>query len=199
MEAGLDKMRRIIREEEPPRPSTRLITMSNAELTTVANHRRSEPPRLVSLVRGDLDWIVMKALEKDRTRRYETVNGLAADVSRHLNNEPVMARPPSRLYRLQKSIQRNKYAFGAGAAVAFSLLAGIGVSTSLFLKEAEARKREEQLRKESQEDVKFIGGLILTHAIQSGKDEQTETTEELFQLMLDRGRARTNNVQIAFA
>jgi serine/threonine protein kinase len=111
--AGLDEMRRIIREKDPPRPSTRLSTLAAAEQTTIARCRRSEPPKLIHLVRGDLDWIVMKCLEKDRTRRYETANGLALDLQRHLANEPVVARPPSNLYRFQKLVRRNKLAFAA--------------------------------------------------------------------------------------
>src|SRR5260370_7764673 len=97
LQSGLDEMRRTIREREPDRPSTRLSTMAEGELTTVAKHRHTEAPRLIHLVRGDLDWIVMKCLEKDRTRRYETANGLAADIHRHLNNKPVVASPPSAL------------------------------------------------------------------------------------------------------
>ena len=77
LQAGLDEIRRTIREEEPARPSTCLSTMLGADLTAIAKHRQAEPPKLIHLVRGDLDWIVMKALEKDRTRRYETANGLA--------------------------------------------------------------------------------------------------------------------------
>ena len=101
----------------------------------------SEPPKLISLLRGDLDWIVMKALEKDRTRRYETANGLAMDIQRYLNNEPVMARPPSRLYRFQKLVRRNKIVFAAGGAVAAALIIGLGVSTWLFFLEKAARQR----------------------------------------------------------
>jgi serine/threonine protein kinase len=93
VEAGLDAMRRTIREKEPVRPSTRLSTMLKEELTTTARQRSLEAPKLISLLRGDLDWIVMKCLEKDRTRRYETANGLAMDLLRHLKNEPVLARP----------------------------------------------------------------------------------------------------------
>ncbi len=99
---GLDEMRRTIREQEPARPSTRLSTLPGQELSTTAQRRGLEAPKLVSELRGDLDWIVMKALEKDRARRYETANGLAMDIQRHLNNEPVVACPPSRVYRLQK-------------------------------------------------------------------------------------------------
>ena len=112
--AGLDEMRRTLREQEPPRPSTHGHHAAGTELTTTAEHRQAEPPKLISLLRGDLDWIVMKSLEKDRRRRYETANGLAMDIQRYLNNEPVMARPPSRLYRFQKLVRRNKVVFAAG-------------------------------------------------------------------------------------
>jgi serine/threonine protein kinase/WD40 repeat protein len=122
LSAGLDEMRRTIREREPPKPSTRLGRLVAAELTTTASHRQTEAPKLIHLIRGDLDWIVMKALEKDRTRRYETANGLARDVQRHLKNEPVTARPPSNLYRLQKLIQRNRLSFAAAGAVTMAAL-----------------------------------------------------------------------------
>src|SRR6266496_1938943 len=129
IQSGLDEMRRTIREKEPDRPSTRLSTMSEGELTTVAKHRHTEAPRLIHLVRGDLDWIVMKCLEKDRARRYETANGLASDIQRHLNNEPVVARPPSALYRIEKLVRRNRLAFTAAALVALALVLGIVAST----------------------------------------------------------------------
>jgi len=136
--AGFDAMRRTICEQEPARPSTRLSTMLATELTTVAKHRQTEAVKLARLIRGDLDWIVMKALEKDRTRRYETANGLAMDIQRHLNSEPVVARPPSNLYRLQKLVRRNKLAFAAASAVATAVVVGLGVSTLLFFKEVNA-------------------------------------------------------------
>jgi serine/threonine protein kinase len=98
--AGLDEMRRTIREREPPRPSTRLRSMAGKELTSTAERREAEAPKLISLLRGDLDWIVMKCLEKDRTRRYEAATGLSTDVQRYLDNEPVLARPPSVAYRV---------------------------------------------------------------------------------------------------
>ena len=93
-QAGFGEIQRIIREQEPPRPSTRLSSLGD-ESTTSANRRRADPRSLLRELRGDLDWIVMKALEKDRNRRYETANGLAMDLRRHLDNEPVLARPPS--------------------------------------------------------------------------------------------------------
>jgi serine/threonine protein kinase/WD40 repeat protein len=131
LQAGLDAMRRIIREQEPARPSTRLSTLLEAERTSVASHRQTDALKLIHLVRGDLDWIVMKSLEKDRTRRYETANGLAADIRRHLNSEPVVASPPGNLYRLQKLVRRNRLATFALLAILLSLLAGL-VATNYF-------------------------------------------------------------------
>jgi serine/threonine protein kinase len=139
--AGLDEIRRIIRDKDPVRPSTRLRTLTAAEQTTVARCRQIDPPKLIHLVRGDLDWIVMKCLEKDRAQRYETANGLARDIERHLENQPVLASPPSSLYRLQKLALRNKLAFAAGGAVSAALVIGLGVSTWMYAKERKARQR----------------------------------------------------------
>jgi eukaryotic-like serine/threonine-protein kinase len=138
--SGLEDMRRTIREKEPVRPSTRLSTMLEADLTRVARHRHSEPTKLAGVVRGDLDWIVMKALEKDRRRRYETANGLAMDVGRHLKSEPVVARPQSKIYQLHRLARRNKLAFASAGAVVTALLFGLGISTHLFVRaRSEAR------------------------------------------------------------
>src|SRR5213080_3535995 len=117
LKAGLDEMRRIIREQEPARPSTRVSTLRGEELTTTAKRRGLDAAKLVNVLRGDLDWIVMKCLEKDRARRYETANGLAFDIQRHLNNEPVVACPPSNLYKFQKLVRRNKFVFAAAAGI----------------------------------------------------------------------------------
>src|SRR5439155_24485537 len=136
-----DEMRRTIREKEPARPSTRLSTMLESDLTSVAQRRHLDAPKLINLLRGDLDWIVMKALEKDRTRRFETANGLAMDIQRYLNNEPVTARPPSNLYRFQKLVRRNKTAFAAVGAVAAALVIGLGLSLYMFIQERHARQR----------------------------------------------------------
>jgi WD40 repeat protein/serine/threonine protein kinase len=129
LQIGLDEMRRTIREKEPERPSTRVRTLGAGELTTTAKRRGVEAPKLAHVLAGDLDWIVMKCLEKDRTRRYETANGLASDIQRHLNNEPVAARPPSALYRIEKLVRRNRLAFTAAALVALALVLGIVAST----------------------------------------------------------------------
>ena len=115
--SALDEILRVIREQEPPRPSTCLTKLTKQELTTVAERRQTEATKLPHLLRGDLDWIVMKALEKDRRRRYETANGFARDLQRFLDDEAVVARPPSNIYRFQKLVRRNKLAFAAAAAV----------------------------------------------------------------------------------
>ncbi len=127
-EAGYDEMRRIIREEEPPRPSTRISTLGQAA-TTVSTNRKSDPRQLSRLFRGELDWIVMKALEKDRNRRYETASALAADVQRHLRDEPVHACPPSTWYRFRKFARRYRAALATAATVLLVLVAGVAVST----------------------------------------------------------------------
>jgi serine/threonine protein kinase/tetratricopeptide (TPR) repeat protein len=122
--AGVLEMLRVIREQEPAKPSTKLSTADG--LPTLAANRGTEPAKLAKLVRGELDWIVMKALEKDRSRRYETANGFAMDVQRYLADEPVLACPPSGWYRLRKFARRNKRALGTAAVLAVALLAGVG-------------------------------------------------------------------------
>ena len=121
VQSGLDEMRKIIREREPVRPSTRLTQQGAQSKSQIANHKSQIP--------SDLDWIVMKCLEKDRARRYETANGLAADLKRHLSNEPVAARPPTVGYRFQKAWKRNKLVYTAGVVVAAALLVGVVVSS----------------------------------------------------------------------
>jgi serine/threonine protein kinase len=142
----VDVFRRKLRENDPLCPSARLQALSGAELAEVGRHRLTNPPQLISRIKGDLDWIVMKALEKELDRRYATANGLAAEVGRYLNNEPISTRPPSRVYRLQKLVRRNKVVFGAGLVVAVVLVAGLAVSTVSFLREKNARKEQTRLR-----------------------------------------------------
>ncbi|MCX6954181.1 MAG: protein kinase [Verrucomicrobia bacterium] len=146
LQLGIDEVRRAIREQEPPRPSVRLRKMAPEQLAGVALHRCAEPRALVRALQGDLDWIVMKCLEKDRARRYVTANGLALEVKRHLSHEPVDARPPSSAYRFQKAVRRNKLAFGAAAAVMAALLAGTVVSTWQLLQARKAQRETEAAR-----------------------------------------------------
>src|SRR5436309_4397286 len=118
----------MIKEEEPPKPSTRLSDSGEA-LASISANRQTEPAKLTKLVRGELDWIVMKCLEKDRNRRYETANGFAIDVQRYLADEPVQACPPSAGYRFRKFARRNKAALAAASLVALALVLGTLVST----------------------------------------------------------------------
>jgi hypothetical protein len=142
--SGMDELRRTLREVEPPRPSAMLAGLSAVELAAVARHRAMEPSRLSGLLRGDLDWIVMKTQEKDRARRYETANGLALDIQHYLNSEPIQARPPSRLYQFRKLVRRNRAPFAAVAVVTLTLCLGLGASTWEFFQERAARRETER-------------------------------------------------------
>jgi serine/threonine protein kinase len=143
--AAFDEIRRIIREEEPPRPSTRISTLFGETLSSVSAKRKTEPRKLSALVRGDLDWIVMKALDKERGRRYETASALAADVRRYLSQEPIEARPPSALYRMQKLVRRHRRTAVAGS-VFFLVIVMVLINHFVGyvrLKEARARATAE--------------------------------------------------------
>jgi WD40 repeat protein len=158
--AAFDEIRRMIRETEPPKPSTRLTALVDADIRRHGS--KSEPDsaslrRRLQAVRGDLDWIVMKALEKDRTHRYETVNALARDIERHVEGEPVVACPASNAYRAGKFIRKHRVAVIAGAAVTLALVVGLGLSTWLFIRERTAHNRalaaereQSKLREEAQ-------------------------------------------------
>ncbi|MGD9634149.1 MAG: protein kinase [Pirellulales bacterium] len=146
--ASYDELRRIIREEEPPLPSTRLTTLAAGEATTIAEHRRSDARKLGQSIRGDLDWIAMKCLEKDRNRRYDSAGSLARDVERYLHDEPVQACPPSASYRFRKFAQRNFRVLAAAGAIALTLCAALGLSTLMYLRERaalEVAKEKESL------------------------------------------------------
>ncbi len=157
-QVGVDEIRRIIREVDPPRPSARVSTLQAAALSTIAERRHVQPQQLGRQLRGELDWIVMKALEKDRTRRYETVGALLEDVERYLSDEPVKACPPSVVYRMQKLTRRNSLALATGVSVAAALVLGSGVSLWQANEAIESRKiadlhlaNEQLARRESQE------------------------------------------------
>ncbi len=139
-QSALDEILRRIREEEPPKPSTRL-SESKERLGSISAQRKLDPAHLMKLLRGDLDWIVMKALEKERSRRYETANALGKDLNRYLADEPIAARAPSTVHRLRKTVKRHRLAFAAGAAVLLSLLLALALSMwSLSKARTEATK-----------------------------------------------------------
>ena len=131
-QCGIDEIRRIIREVEPPRPSAQLSTLSENDRAAIAKRHGTAPTQLTTLMSGDLDWIVMRAMEKNRTRRYDSANSLAADIKRHLSHEPVVARPPSVAYRLEKFATRNRYPLIGTAAAVVSLAAGLTLAKFAF-------------------------------------------------------------------
>lgn len=137
----------ILAREEPRRPSALIRQMDSAELASFAKALSTEPSRLISKIRGDLDWIIVKAMEKDRTRRYETANGLAMDLQRFLDNQPVSARPPGRGYVLRKLVRRNRAVFVSSGIVLLALVGGLGTSTALFFKARRAEMRQSELRR----------------------------------------------------
>jgi len=142
LKAGIDEVRRVIREEEPPRPSTKLSAMTGADLAEVSLKRRTDPSGVIRETRGDLDWIVMKALEKERARRYAGANELALDIQRYLASEAIVARPPSNAYRFRKLAARNKRWFASACLVFVSLLT-LGVALAVSKREKHALRKAE--------------------------------------------------------
>jgi serine/threonine protein kinase len=181
--SNYDEIRRIIREEEPARPSTRLSTLGPAA-ATVSTNRESDPRSLRRLLRGELDWIVMKALEKDRTRRYETASAFAADVQRYLADEPVLACPPSAGYRLRKFAQRNKGPVLAASLVVLALVAGIVGTTSGMLRADAAR---DEAANEAEQKRQALGAKEA--ALADAKDK-------LFQALVNRARAERSSDRV---
>ncbi len=171
LKSGLAEMLKILREREPPRPSVKLQSLSAEELDKTLRCRNVDLRWLNTVLSGDLDWIVMKALEKDRDRRYNTVDGLAEDVLHHLNHEPIKARPPSRTYRFGKLVRRNKGVFASMAAISLTLLAGFGTSSWLFVKEREARQSESRLRAEAEVREKITQAAVL---LRHGQPEEAD-------------------------
>ncbi len=141
--AAFDEMRRMIREDEPPPPSMKL-SRSLDRLAATAAARKAEPDRLSAMVKGELDWIVMKALEKERARRYESASALAEDVRRHLEGEPVLAAPVSRAYRVRKFVRKNRGSVAAVSAVSLALAAGGSVAAWQWKEAREAKALESQ-------------------------------------------------------
>jgi serine/threonine protein kinase len=189
-EVAFTEILRLIREEEPPRPSTRLAA-SHDELASLSAQRQMDSTALVKAVRGEVDWIVMKALEKDRTRRYETANGLARDIQRYLAEEPVEAGPPSATYRMRKLAWKHRRGLATAAAVLLLLVSAVLVSTSLAFwglrAEKQARDAEgtanqqrdkaltaEEAAKRSAEDTKTVLAFFQDNVLSAGRPEGKE-------------------------
>jgi serine/threonine protein kinase/tetratricopeptide (TPR) repeat protein len=217
-----DEVRRMIRETDPPKPSSRLargleaaahqawspeVHSCNAQGRAVGTHsptqrrrRLQEHRQRINLVRGDLDWITMKALEKDRQRRYETVNGLAQDIERHLDNEPVVARPPSRLYRFQKFVRRNKLGFGAAAAISAVLVLGVVVSTveaerarGAELEQIRSRQQAQTEAAKSRQVAQFLKDMLQGVGPSVARGRDTKLLREILDTTAQRVRRELTN------
>jgi tetratricopeptide (TPR) repeat protein/serine/threonine protein kinase len=174
-QAAYDEIRRIIREEDPPRPSTRLSESQDA-LPSISAQRHTEPAKLTRLVRGELDWIVMRALEKDRNRRYETANAFAADVQRYLADERVLACPPSAGYRLAKFVRRNKATMFAAGVTFLALVAGM-VGTTLGLVRALDAEKTARTAEDHERQAKLLAEKNLEQALKSADTFFTRVSE----------------------
>lgn len=184
--AGFDELREIIRTEEPPPPSTRLSTLSQQVASTVSSARQVEPSKLKTLLQGDLDWIVMRAIDKDRNRRYPTAESLADDITNYLDDEPVVARPPSSLYRFSKFARRNKVTLTTATLVAASLILGTIISVwQAGLAQRESREKERALDRSRSAEAR----------VKSLNDDLEQFTERLKQanIMLASGRAHADS------
>lgn len=157
---GTDELRRQIVEQVPPRPSTKIKNLPSPEQQSVAEKRDSDSARLIHLLRGDVDWIIMKALEKEPARRYSSASDFAADLRRLLQNEPVLARPPSTSYLLRRFVARHRGAVAAAAALLFMLILGLVVSTSMYLREMRARANAETAAVKSQQVAKLLKEML---------------------------------------
>jgi serine/threonine protein kinase len=170
LKAGLDEVRRVIRTKDPVRPSTRLSTMAAGELANVSTHHAAEAPKLIRQMRGDLDWIVMKALEKERDRRYSTANGLAVDVQRYLSGEAVLARPPSTRYKAGKLFARNKVLCSSLAIIFVLMTAGLAVTVRLLVVE-----RQKRAHTQLENDLYRLEGLAIAQFAQ-GRFAESESS-----------------------
>jgi serine/threonine protein kinase len=188
LEAGYDGVRRILHEEEPPRPSSRLSTLG-AAATAVSAQRKSDPRRLRQFFRGELDWIVMKALEKDRNRRYDTAGAFATDVQHYLHDEPVQACPPSRSYRLRKLLRKHRAAALTAAAFVGLLLAGVAVSTwqAVRATRAEGVAEARRLQAEAAEKkARAVNDFLIQEMIGAADPEEARGRKVTVEEVLDK-------------
>ena len=176
-QAGYDEMRRIIREEDPPRPSDRISTLAGESLSTISEERNIDPRRLSESLRGELDWIVMKALEKDRTRRYDSPSALAVDVQHYLDDEPVVACPPSIAYRFGKFARRHKVTLSFASLAGLALLLGAfglavsnrQISKQRHIAQSQRKVAEENFRRAREAVDRYLtnvsGKRVIKHSV----------------------------------
>ncbi len=174
--AGLAEIHRIIREQDPPKPSTRASTLG-ATAEEVAKRHQTTPAGLTRQVRGDLDAIAMKAMEKDRTRRYPSASEFAADIERYLKGEAVVARPASVAYRTKKFVRRHKVGVAAGALVALALVVGLALSTAFYIR-SEAARREADGARASAATQSYLANLAAADLL-LGSNQPAEARKRL--------------------
>jgi serine/threonine protein kinase/Tfp pilus assembly protein PilF len=192
--AGLEAMHRIIREIDPPTPSSRISTLGDSAME-IAHHRRAEPPTLLRQIRGELDWITMRAIEKDRTRRYQAASELAADIQRYLDGEAVLAGRPSAAYRLKKALRRHKAVVAAVSAVFLALALGLVVSTTLYFRAERARTREEQQTRKAERINRFLQNMLAS-AKPSEKGREVTVREVLDEAGKQAEKDLTNEPEV---
>ncbi len=190
MQAGYGEIHRIIREEEPHKPSTRISTMGD-QVTNVARQRQCDPRKLGTIVRGDLDWIVMRALEKDRTRRYETANGFAEDLVRHLQQEPVLAGPPTASYRFRKFARRHRTGLFTASAIVIIMVTSTIVSMIFAIQAESARERVEQLLLE----VEALSDFFLVQVLDRANPESPRTKDFTLREALDEAAELVEEIE----
>ncbi|MBL9135093.1 MAG: serine/threonine protein kinase [Verrucomicrobiales bacterium] len=190
MAAGVDGMRRTIREQEPDRPSTRVAAWAADRLNNTSRRRSSDTTRLLQQLKGDLDWIVMKCLEKERTRRYETANGLAADLTRHLNNELITARPATTVYQLRKFVRRNRGGVAAAAVITALLVVGIIATTRLALVATRARDLAAREAVRSAEVAEFLQDMLESAGPSRARGQDTTMLREIMDTAAQRVGSR---------
>jgi serine/threonine protein kinase/tetratricopeptide (TPR) repeat protein len=189
-EATYGEIQRIIREDEPAIPSTR-VTRLGDETNSVARNRRTECANLSRLFRGDLDWIVMRAMEKDRTRRYDTAQALGDDVHRHMRNEPVLAGPPSAIYKIRKFVRRNRLAVMGGSLAAGAVLIGLSLAVLGFLQARTERDDAEAARKQANLEAQRSSAIstYLQEKLVAVDPRKQANAETSVQQVLEEGRA----------
>ena len=195
---GMENMRRKICQTEPPMPSAHLTSLSEVDRTVIASKHGMEAEKLPRILKGDLDWIIMKCLEKSRSRRYGTVNALALDIERYLNNEPVMASPPSQIYRWRKFVARNKVAVTVSAALVASLLIGSLTITFLAVQSFRAEELARQEAEKNTEFSEFIKGMFSyvdsLVELQLRQEANTAVIKDTLKETFDRAAQRAGDV-----
>ncbi|MBL9130087.1 MAG: serine/threonine protein kinase, partial [Verrucomicrobiaceae bacterium] len=184
--AGREGMMRVLLEKPAPKPSTRIRTMEATVLQSIAEARQTRPAEFMRLMRGDLDWIIMKALEKERDRRYDAANALCADVERYLAHQPVLARAPGAMYVMTQFARRNRVAVTGAAAVLLALLAGLIASTVLFLRERDALAKADAELSKSKQVSRFLQDMLASAGVSKALGRDATMMREVLDQTAER-------------